>query len=135
FGSVGVCDFQDDLILVVRLLDEVNVVLGIGSAKQSLEFTDGNAVHAGAVAIDVDVEVWLAAEEIRARRRDEAVVGFQFVAQLVRFRQWCKICPPPGSPAGWGRASPASRAAAAGKRLPAGEARRGSRRYRPTAKE
>ena len=69
--------------MVVGLLDQVNVVLGIGGAKQSLEFGDGNAVHAGAVPIDVDVEVWLAAEEIRARRRDEAVVGFQFVAQLV----------------------------------------------------
>src|SRR6202008_4077637 len=69
--------------LVVSLLDQVDVVLGIGGAKQSLEFGDGNAVHAGAVAIDVDVEVRLVPKQIRAGRRREPFVALQLLAQRV----------------------------------------------------
>src|SRR3954462_1087483 len=61
FRAVGVLYLEDNLILVVGLLDQVDVVLRIGGAQKSLEFADGNAGHARAIAIDVYVEVWLVA--------------------------------------------------------------------------
>ena len=69
--------------MVVGLLDEVNVILGVGGAKQSLEFTDGNAIHAGAVAIDVDIKVRLVAKQVRPRRRGKPLVTFQLVPKRV----------------------------------------------------
>ena len=81
--AVGVVDFEDDLILVVGLLDQVDVVLRIGGAKKALEFRGRNAVHAGAVAIDIDVEVRRVAKKIGARRRDETIVGAQLGAERI----------------------------------------------------
>ena len=52
-----VFDLEDDLVLVVGFLDQVDVVLRIGGAKQTLELGGRDAVEAGAVAIDIDVEV------------------------------------------------------------------------------
>jgi hypothetical protein len=43
--------------LIVRLLDQIDVVLRIGGAQQAWSFADRNAVGAGAIAIDVDIEV------------------------------------------------------------------------------
>src|SRR6186713_917010 len=81
--AVLVVDFEDDLILIVWLLDQVDVVLRISGTEETLEFRGGDAIHAGPIAIDIDVEVRLIAKEIRARGRDEAVVLGQPGAERV----------------------------------------------------
>src|SRR2546423_1225413 len=64
FGTraIRVLYFEDDLVLIVRLLNEVNVVLRIGRAQQALDFRDRNAVRAGPLAIDINIEVRLVAK-------------------------------------------------------------------------
>ena len=82
-GAIGIRHFKDDLILIVRLLDQVDVILRISRAEQALDFGRGNAVEAGAFAVDLDIDVRGVAEEVRARRGGEAFVASQFFAQLI----------------------------------------------------
>ena len=38
--AVGIIYFEDDLILVVRLFDQIDEILGIGGAEEALEFAN-----------------------------------------------------------------------------------------------
>ena len=82
-GARLVVHFENHLILIVGLLDQVDVVLRIGGAQQALEVGGGNAVEAGAIAIDIDVEIGRVAEKIGARRVGETIVVAQFRPELV----------------------------------------------------
>ena len=83
-GARLVVRFDNDLILVVSLLYQIDVVLRISGAQQALELGGGNAVKAGAVAIDIDVEVGRVAEKVGTRRGGETIVVVQFGGELVR---------------------------------------------------
>ena len=51
-------DFEDDLVLVVRFLDEIDVVLRVSVAHQTLDGRSRNAVGCCAIPVDVDLKIW-----------------------------------------------------------------------------
>ena len=53
-----VFDFEDDLVLVVRFLDEIDVVLRVSVAHQALDGRSRNAVGRGAIPVYVDLKIW-----------------------------------------------------------------------------
>ena len=57
-GARLIVGFNDDLVLIIRLFDEIDIVLRIGGAQQALELRGGDTVGAGAVAFDLDVRDW-----------------------------------------------------------------------------
>ncbi len=77
-----VFDFQDDLVLVVRFLDEINVVLRVSVAHQTLDGRSRNAVGRGPIAVDVDPKIWRVVVVIGAHT-GEAFELLKFCHQLV----------------------------------------------------
>src|SRR5437763_15701619 len=79
--TIAVFYFQDDLILIVRLLDQVDVVLRVSRAEKVLELGGRYAVDAGAVAVDIDIKARRVPKEIGPGRSDEAVIVTQLGAE------------------------------------------------------
>src|SRR5207247_907218 len=82
--SFAIVHFEDDLVLVIRLLDQVNVVLGVSGAQKSLQLRGRDAEETGTVTIDIDVDIGRVAKKIGARRRDKAIVGAKLGAERIR---------------------------------------------------
>src|SRR5204863_9255380 len=54
--ALFVFNFKNDLVLVVWLLDQIDVILGVGVAHQALNRRGRTAIRRGAIAVDVDPE-------------------------------------------------------------------------------
>ena len=80
-APLRVLDLQDDLVLVVGLLDEIDVILGIGVSQQYEDPRLGDAMHLGLLASDLDVEVWSIVEVVR-REREKAGVLLELRKEL-----------------------------------------------------
>ena len=77
-----VFDFENDLVLVVRFLDEIDVVLRVRVAHQTLDGRSRNAVGCGAIPVDVDAKIWRVVVVIGADA-GEAFELLKFCHQLV----------------------------------------------------
>src|SRR5215813_2609359 len=77
-----VFDFKNDLVLVIRLLDEIDVVLRVSVAHQALDGRSRNAVGCGAMPVDVDPKIWRVMVVIRANT-GEAFELLQLFHQLI----------------------------------------------------
>ena len=77
-----VFDFENDLVLVIGLLDEIDVVLRVSVAQQTLDCRSRNAVGCGAISVDVDLKVWRVVVIIGAHA-GEAFELLKFCHQLV----------------------------------------------------
>ena len=90
-GPVAIVNLKDDLILIVRLLDQVDVVLRVSRAEKVLELGGRYAVDAGAVTVDIDIEARRVPKEIGPGRSDEAVVvtqlGAEGIGRGINFRR------------------------------------------------
>src|SRR4029453_808014 len=53
-----VFDFENDLVLIVRFLDEIDVVLRVSVAQQALDCRSRNAVGCSTIPVDVDSKIW-----------------------------------------------------------------------------
>ena len=51
-------NFENNLVLVIRFLDEIDVVLRVSVAQQALDCRRGNAVGCGAIPVYVDPKIW-----------------------------------------------------------------------------
>src|SRR4029450_1217039 len=81
--TLAVLYLDDHLVLIVRLLDQINIVLRIRGAEQALQLHGRNPVEAGPIAIDLDVKVRRIAKEIGTRRSGKTLVVAQLRAQCV----------------------------------------------------
>src|SRR6266487_4693632 len=69
-GALVVFDFEDDLILVLGLFNQVDVVLRVGGAQQTLHRGSRDAVSSSALAVDIDGQIGSVVIEIGAHRSE-----------------------------------------------------------------
>ena len=74
--------FENDLVLIVRCLDEKDVVLRVSVAQQALDCRSRNAIGCGAIPVDVDPKIWRVVVVIGADT-GESFKLLQFFHQLV----------------------------------------------------
>src|SRR6266550_398243 len=79
-----VFNFENDLILVVWLLDEIDVVLRVGVAQKTLDCRSRNAIGCGTIAVNVDLEIGRVVVVIGADA-GEAFELLKFFHQLVGY--------------------------------------------------
>src|SRR6266516_1521595 len=65
-GALAVLHFENYLILVLGLFNQIDVVLGVSRAQQTLDGGSRNTVGSSALAIDIDGEIRCAVVIIRA---------------------------------------------------------------------
>ena len=66
--------FQDDLILVLGLLDQVEIILRIGVAQQVQDARFGNAVGAGLIAPDINFQIGRVVKIVRRDGRKSGIL-------------------------------------------------------------
>src|SRR6266550_451061 len=81
-GALAVLHFKNYLILVLGLFDQIDVVLGVSRAQQTLHCRSRNTVGSSALAIDIDGEIRCAVVIIRANG-SEAFEILQLRHQLI----------------------------------------------------
>ncbi len=81
-GALVVGHFQDDLVLIGRLLDQVAVVLRVGVVQKRENSRLGNSIQLRLVAQNIDLQVWRVIVEVRVHEQEIPDTAYIFAIIL-----------------------------------------------------